>query len=112
MSTMWMSLAPCATNRSAMRSGRSVGEPSPVAAPGQWTRRERPFSTSMDGTTSTRALAVRRNAGRFCVQQPALEADRQRAVSQQRVVEALEAEVAAQPTLFVGSELEQQDLAQ
>ena len=53
MSTMWISCAPAATNRSAIRSGRSVGDAAPVAAPGQWTMRERPFSTSIDGMTST-----------------------------------------------------------
>ena len=34
-STRWMSRAPWATNRSTIRSGRSVGAPIPVAAPGQ-----------------------------------------------------------------------------
>jgi hypothetical protein len=34
-STRWMTRAPWATNRSTMRSGRSVGAPTPAAAPGQ-----------------------------------------------------------------------------
>ena len=34
-STRWISRAPIATNVSAMRSGRSVGAPTPDAAPGQ-----------------------------------------------------------------------------
>jgi hypothetical protein len=34
-STRWITLAPRAEKRSAMRSGRSVGAPTPAAAPGQ-----------------------------------------------------------------------------
>src|SRR5690349_21508714 len=41
-------------------------------------------------------------------QQPAMEADRQGAVAQQRVVEPLEAEVRAETTLLVGAQPEQQ----
>ena len=48
------------TNRSAIRSGRSVGAPTPADAPGQNTIRERPRSRSIDGITCT---CVRRRRG-------------------------------------------------
>ena len=48
--------------------GRS-GVPVPAAAPGQYTTRERPASTSIAGITSIRS-------GSLAAQQPAVEADR------------------------------------
>ena len=87
--------APSATKRSAIRSGRSVGAPIPAAAPGQYTIRERPRSRSIEGMTCTRS-------GAWAVgQQTAMEADRERAIAEQRVVERLEAEPVAQPALLV-----------
>ena len=52
-STTWTTRAPSSTNRSAIRSGRSVGAPTPDEAPGQNTTRERPRSRSIDGMTCT-----------------------------------------------------------
>src|SRR4051794_11468277 len=45
-------------------------------------------------------------------QQTTVEADRERAVAKQRVVEIAQREGAAQPRLLVGAELEQKDLAE
>ena len=61
------------------RAGRSA-RPMPAAAPGQKTTRERPASTSIAGMTSI-------PSGALAAEQPPVEADRQRAVAQQRVVE-------------------------
>ncbi len=55
-STTWIKRAPRATKPAAIRSGRSVGVPSPVAAPGHETRRDRPPSRSIDGMTCTPAI--------------------------------------------------------
>ena len=55
-STTWTIRAPSSTNRSAIRSGRSVGAPTPADAPGQNTTRERPRSRSIDGMTCTSAV--------------------------------------------------------
>ena len=79
--------APRSARRSA-RAGRS-GRRCPAAAPGQKTTRERPASRSMAGMTCMRRRSA---AARLAGEQPAVEADRQRAVPQQRVVERLEGE--------------------
>ena len=97
----WMSLAPWATSRSTMRSGRSVGAPMPADAPGQYTTRDRPPSRSIDGMTST-------PSGALAGQQASVEADRQRPVAQQRVVEVPQREGVAEAALFVGAQLQQQ----
>src|SRR5690242_20667756 len=94
-----------------MTSGRSVGAPTPVAAPGHDTIRDRPFSRSIAGITSM-ALCRRVRQQPFGAQESAMEGDRQGAVLQQRVVEPAQREGIAQAALLVASELEQQDLAQ
>ena len=89
-STTWISGAPRPTKCSAIRSGRSVGAPMPVATPGQKTTRERPLSRSIAGMTCTgvrRPCAAPAAVGRalagagatLAEQRPAVEADRQRA---------------------------------
>src|SRR3970282_983951 len=125
-STRWMSGAPSATKWRAIRSGRSVGAPVPVAAPGQKTTRERPFSRSMLGMTCTtwppprlfryepaeRAARPlpRRRAAHALAQQPAVEADRDAARVEQAVVEAAQREVGPEPALLVLAQPQQQGL--
>ena len=55
--------APCATRDAAMTAGRSVGDPTPVEAPGHHTSRERPARTSRLGMTCirTRGAALARS---------------------------------------------------
>src|SRR4051812_46172416 len=113
-----MTRAPCRANRSAIISGRSVGAPTPAAAPGQDTMRDRPFSRSIAGITSTRGgrrwtPAAERRASRrrvwqqpFVAQQAAMERDGQAAVVEQGVVEPSKREPIAEPTLLVAAELE------
>src|SRR4051812_16954816 len=129
-STRWISRAPRSTKLSAIRSGRSVGAPIPVDAPGQWTTRERPRSRSIAGITcmerggacgsgargAVRAAAAAGHPLLLCREplgeDPAMEADRQRAVVEQRVVEGSQREGAPEPALLVRSKSEQQHLAE
>src|SRR6185369_1273644 len=128
-STRWISRAPRSTKLSTIRSGRSVGAPTPVDAPGQKTTRERPRSRSIEGMTCTSGASgpVRRplgtaaptcapRPGGSCLRRdplgkdPAMEADREGAVAEQRVVEFAQREGAAEAALLVGAEAEQQHL--
>ncbi len=114
-STRWIRGAPASTNQRQIRSGRSVGVPVPVAAPGHHTSRDRPASRSRLGMTcirrgrAVRVLVVRTDHGidrgwrwrrsPFCStghrrttavpgQEAPVEADRDAARVEQRVVEA------------------------
>ena len=108
-STTWISGAPRPTKCSAIRSGRSVGAPTPVDTPGQKTIRERPFSMSIAGMTCTRRSGADRAA--LAAQRPSVEADRQRAAAQERVVEAAQRERRPEPAPLLLAQLEQQHLA-
>ena len=106
-STRWISRAPCATNRSAIRSGRSVG--APIAGRGAGPVDDaRPAALEVDRRDDLHRSSRWPRSSALARQQAPVEADRQRAVAQQRVVEALERERVAEPALLVGAELEQQ----
>jgi len=79
---------------SAIRSG-DRRRPTPDAAPGSTRRANDPSARSIAGITSTGRIRLSRH------QQPPMEADRQRPVAEQRVVECLEAERLAEAALLV-----------
>src|SRR5258706_964442 len=82
----------------------------PVETPGQKTTRDRPFSTAIEGMTSTRLGRARRQA--LAAERPAVEADREGSATQEGVVEAAEREPRSKPALFLLAEPEQQHLPQ
>ena len=126
-STRWTIRAPSATNRSAIRSGRSVGAPTPARRAGPEDDPRAP-ALEVDRRDDLHGRSgLRRAVGRArpplapferaagcprSLEEPPVEADRQRAVLEQRVVEAAQAERDPEAALLVGPQLEQQDLAQ
>src|SRR5258706_12309472 len=82
----------------------------PVETPGQKTTRDRPFSTAIEGMTSTRLGRARRQA--LAAERPAVEADREGSATQEGVVETAERERRSKPALFLLAEPEQQHLPQ
>ena len=104
-STRWRIRAPWATNCSAIRSGRSVGD----ADAGRGARPVHdPRASRLD--VDRRDHVHRRQPS--AAQQPAVEADRQRAVAQQRVVERPQGEGRAAPAALLLAQAEDQHLAQ
>src|SRR5690242_8241807 len=102
-----MTGAPTSTKCRAICSGRSVGAPVPVAAPGQKTSRDRPRSRSRLGMTCT--LGVRSGGGPLA-QHPAVIADGKAAGIDQLIVEAAQGERVAEPLSLLIAEAEQQRL--
>ena len=99
-STRWISRAPWPTKRSAITSGRSVGAPTPAAAPGHDTTRDRPSRGRSRGHEHG-VYAVRVGQQPFGPQKPPVEADRQGAVHGAACRGSAQRERVAQPPLLV-----------